>query len=101
MTQAILVAGGAGYIGSHVAKALKAAGYLPVVLDNFVTGHRGFVQFGPLVEACVSDREAVKKAVVEYNIQAVIDLAGATEVAESVRDPLKYYDNNVAKKVTF
>ena len=101
MNRAILVAGGAGYIGSHVCKALKAAGYTPVVLDDFSAGHRGFVLFGPLVEACVSDCVAVKKAVVEYGIEAVIDLAGSIEVAESVRDPLKYYDNNVAKKIPF
>ncbi len=101
MTRAILVAGGAGYIGAHVCKALQAAGYVPVVLDSFVTGHRDFVQFGPLVEACVSDSAAVTKAVREYEIEAVIDLAGSTEVAESVCDPLKYYDNNVARKIPF
>jgi UDP-glucose-4-epimerase GalE len=71
------------------------------VLDDFSAGHRSYVKFGPLVEACVSDVAAVKKAVAEHNIQAVIDLAGSIEVAESVRDPLKYYDNNVAKKIPF
>lgn len=101
MSESILVAGGAGYIGSHVCKALAAAGYIPVVLDNFASGHRDFVKFGPLVEACVSDSEAVARAVKEYCIKAVIDLAGSIEVAESVRDPLKYYDNNVAKKIPF
>jgi len=101
MTQAVLVAGGAGYIGSHVCKALAAAGYMPMVLDDFSAGHRDFVKFGPLVEACVSDVAAVKKAVADYKILAVIDLAGSIEVGESVRDPLKYYDNNVAKKIPF
>ena len=101
MSEAILVAGGAGYIGSHVGKALKAAGYMPVVLDDFSAGRRHFVKFGPLVEACVSDSAAVKRAIAEHNITAVIDLAGSIEVAESVRDPLKYYDNNVGKKIPF
>lgn len=101
MAQAILVAGGAGYIGAHVCKALQSAGYVPVVLDNFSAGYREFVKFGPLVEACVSDSAAVKKAIAEHSITAVIDLAGSIEVAESVRDPLKYYDNNVAKKIPF
>lgn len=101
MSQAVLVAGGAGYIGSHVAKALSLAGYTPVVLDNFVSGHRHYVKFGPLVEACVSDIARVREAVRAHNIRAVIDLAGAIEVAESVRDPLKYYDSNVARKIPF
>ena len=101
MTKAVLVAGGAGYIGSHVCKALQVSGYIPVTLDNFSTGHRDFVQFGPLVEACVSDQLAVHKAIKMHNVQAVIDLAGAIEVAESVRDPLKYYDSNLACKIPF
>lgn len=101
MSKSVLVAGGAGYIGSHVCKALAAAGYTPVVLDNFVSGYRDFVKFGPVVEACVSDSAAVKKAIADHKIVAVIDLAGSIEVGESVRDPLKYYDNNVAKKIPF
>lgn len=101
MAQSVLVAGGAGYIGAHVCKALAAAGYAPVVLDDFSAGRREFVRFGAVVEACVSDVEAVKRSVAAHNIKAVVDLAGSIEVAESVRDPLKYYDNNVAKKIPF
>lgn len=101
MTISILVAGGAGYIGSHVCKALAAAGYQPVTLDNLVTGRREFVKFGPLVEASVSDTDAVAAAVAQYKIPAVIDLAGSIEVAESVKDPLKYYENNFAVKIPF
>lgn len=101
MKKAILVAGGAGYIGSHVCKALDAAGYLPVTLDNFCTGRRDFVRWGPVVEASVSDAAAVKEAIGHYHINAVIDLAGSIEVAESVADPLKYYDNNFAAKIQF
>jgi UDP-arabinose 4-epimerase len=101
MVKAIMVAGGAGYIGSHVCKALSASGYLPVTLDNLCTGNRDFVRWGPLVEAAVSDVAAVKQAVDSYDISAVIDLAGSIEVAESVTNPLKYYDNNFAVKIPF
>lgn len=101
MTVSILVAGGAGYIGSHVCKALQAAGYQPVTLDNLSTGRRDFVKFGPLVEASVSDVDAVRETVMRYDIKAVIDLAGSIEVAESVKDPLKYYENNFAVKIPF
>ena len=101
MTTSILVAGGAGYIGSHVCKSLAAAGYLPVTLDNLATGRADFVRWGPLVEASVADSNAVRKAITQYEIKAVIDLAGSIEVAESVRDPLKYYDNNFAVKIPF
>ncbi len=101
MSKAILVAGGAGYIGSHVCKALAAAGYTPVTFDNLVTGCRDFVKFGPLVEGNVSDAELVKKTVKQYDIKAVIDLAGSIEVAESVKNPLKYYENNFAVKIPF
>jgi UDP-glucose-4-epimerase GalE len=101
MKKAILVAGGAGYIGSHVCKVLSASGYHPVTLDNFCTGKREFVKFGDLVEANVSDIDTVKTAIKKYNIEAVIDLAGSIEVAESVENPLKYYENNFAEKVVF
>jgi len=101
MTQAVLVAGGAGYIGSNVCKTLAASGYTPVTLDNLCTGRRDFVQFGPFVEAAVSDTQAVKATVKEYGIESVIDLAGSIEVAESVANPLKYYDNNLAVKIGF
>lgn len=101
MTQSILVAGGAGYIGAHVAKALAAAGFKPVVLDNFSTGHRHFVKFGAMVEGCVSNVELVRSTIKAHTIAAVIDLAGVIEVAESVRDPLKYYHINTAQKIPF
>lgn len=101
MTTAILVAGGAGYIGSHVCKTLASHGYLPVVLDNLSSGRRDFVRWGPLVAASVADAQAVREAVRTHQIQAVIDLAGSSEVGESVKEPLKYYDNNVACKLDF
>ena len=101
MSKSILVAGGAGYIGSHICKALAAANHMPVVLDNLCTGYEDFVRWGPLVKASVSNSEAVRRTVKEYNISAVIDCAGSIEVGESVSHPLKYYDNNFAAKIPF
>ena len=98
---AVLVAGGAGYIGSHACKALKRAGYLPVTLDNLSTGYRQAVKWGPLVEADIRDRDAVRKAVAEHGIKAAIHFAAFSLVGESVRDPAKYYDNNVGAAVAF
>ena len=101
MTQSILVAGGAGYIGSHVCKALAGAGYFPVVIDDLSAGREEFVNWGPLYAAPVTDADAVRAVIAEHRIRAIIDLAGSIEVGESVRDPLKFYDNNVSAKVVF
>jgi len=101
MSEAVLVAGGAGYIGAHVCKALADAGRRPVVLDNLSTGHRDFVRWGKLIEADVADTDAVRAVLARENIHAVIDLAACIEVGESVRDPLKFYANNLAAKVAF
>ena len=101
MSDAVLVAGGAGYIGSHVAKALDGAGYKPVVLDDLSAGKQDFVRWGPFYRAAVTDTSVVAQAVREHGIRAVIDLAGSIEVAESVRDPLKFYDNNASAKTSF
>ena len=61
--RAVLVAGGAGYIGSHICKMLSVHGYLPVVLDNFSTGHIEFCRFGELVRASVGEANAVRQAI--------------------------------------
>jgi UDP-glucose-4-epimerase GalE len=92
---AILVTGGAGYIGSHCCKALAAAGYHPVVYDNFSTGHRGFVT-GSLVVGDVADTAALTRALMQYDIVAVMHFAASSLVGESVVDPRKYYTNNLA-----
>lgn len=98
---AILVAGGAGYIGSHACKALKAAGFQPVTLDNLSTGYRAAVKWGPLVQADIRDRAAVTQAVSDHGVVAAIHFAAFSLVGESVRDPAKYYDNNVGAAVAF
>jgi len=91
----VLVTGGAGYIGSHAAKALQRAGYHVVVFDNFIAGHRGSVKFGELVEGDITDTGAVREALRRHSISAVMHFAAFLDVGESVREPAKYYRNNV------
>lgn len=98
---AILVAGGAGFIGSHVCKALAAEGYLPVTLDDLSSGHAQAVQWGPLVRADIADAEAVAQTVQEHDIVGALHFAAKSLVGESVRDPLKYFRENVGKGVAF
>lgn len=95
----VLVTGGAGYIGSHTSKFLRGAGRMPVTLDNFSMGHRWAVRYGPLVEADLGDTDAVGRALKEYGIEAVIHFAANAYVGESVRDPGKYFQNNVANSL--
>ena len=91
----ILVTGGAGYIGSHTCKALAHAGFVPVVLDNLTTGHKTAVRWGPLIEGDIRDRDLVERTIREERIEAVVHLAGHAYVGESMRDPGKYFANNV------
>ena len=93
--ESVLVTGGAGYIGSHVCKALAAEGYRPVVLDDLSTGHRWAVKWGPLVEASIDDRDAIRGIVAEYAPRAAVHLAAKAYVGESVTDPALYLDANV------
>lgn len=92
----VLVVGGAGYIGAHTCKALFGAGYQPVTFDNLVTGHSSFVRWGPLVEGNIHDASAVAEAARSHQIVAAIHFAACAYVGESVTNPAKYYDNNVA-----
>jgi UDP-arabinose 4-epimerase len=92
----VLVTGGAGFIGSHTCKQLARAGFYPVVYDNLSTGHSGAVRWGPLVIGDILDAERLDRTLREYRPQSVIHLAASAYVGESVRDPAKYYSNNVA-----
>ncbi|MEI2577994.1 UDP-glucose 4-epimerase GalE [Scytonema sp. PRP1] len=99
----ILVTGGAGYIGSHAVLALKGAGYEVVVLDNLSNGHRELVEEVLQVKLIVgdtSDRALLDNIFTTHNITAVMHFAAYIAVGESVTDPAKYYDNNVAGTLT-
>ncbi|WKA27837.1 UDP-glucose 4-epimerase GalE [Bradyrhizobium roseum] len=95
----ILVTGGAGYIGSHCARALDAAGYRPVVYDNLSTGHRGFAT-GALVVGDIADKATLTRTFAEHDIAAVMHFAASSLVGESMTDPQKYYINNLAGTLT-
>jgi UDP-glucose 4-epimerase len=90
----ILVTGGAGYIGSHVARQLAEHGESIVVLDNLSTGFREATLGAPLIVGDVGDRALVERVLSEHGIDTVMHFAAHTIVPESVRDPLKYYGNN-------
>jgi len=92
----ILVTGGAGYIGSHVCKALADKGYTPVVYDNLVHGHRWAVKWGPFEQGDISNPRALEAVMTQYEPAAVIHLAAYAYVGESMTHPGKYYRNNVA-----
>jgi len=89
------VTGGAGYIGSHAAKALQRAGYHVVVYDNLLAGHRAAAKFGDFVQGDITDVNAVRGALRRFQIAAVMHFAAFLDVGESVRDPIRYYRNNV------
>jgi UDP-glucose-4-epimerase GalE len=96
----VLVTGGAGYIGSHAAKALNRAGYPVVVFDNFAAGHREAVRFGTCIEGDITDRDAVRLALKQHEVGAVMHFAAFLDVGESVREPARYYRNNVIGALT-
>ena len=91
----VLVTGGAGYIGSHTCKALAKRGYVPVVYDNLVYGHKDLVKWGPLEVGDITNRERIEQVIVQYRPSAIIHFAAHAYVGESVKDPAKYYRNNV------
>ncbi len=98
----VLVAGGAGYIGSHVAKALRQAGCVPVVLDDLSTGWRdAAARFGPFYEGAIQDGPLVSRILEEHAITSAILLSAHAYVGESTRDPRKYYTNNIAHSIAF
>ena len=92
--------GGAGYIGSHACKALARAGYGVVVFDNLSAGHRSAVRYGPLVVGDITDGAAVREAIRNYGIGAVMHFAAMLDVNESVREPHRYFRNNLIGTLT-
>lgn len=96
----ILVAGGAGYIGSHTCLDLSNKGFTPVVYDNLSNGHAEFVKWGPLETGDIRNRDRLDEVLERYKPAAIVHFAAAIEVGESVRDPGSYYENNVAGTIT-
>ena len=92
---AILVCGGAGYIGSHVNKALHQEGYETVVFDSLIYGHREAVKWGTFVKGDLANPDDLEAVFRDHDIDAVFHFAAFTYVGESVEDPEKYYYNNV------
>ncbi|MFT6773071.1 MAG: UDP-glucose 4-epimerase [Paracoccaceae bacterium] len=90
----ILVTGGAGYIGSHACKMLRAAGHDPVAFDNLSTGWRAAVKFGPLIEGDLLDPAALAAAFAQVRPDAVMHFGALSNVGESVKDPALYWRNN-------
>lgn len=95
-TKSILIVGGAGYIGSHMVKTLGRSHFTPIVLDNLSTGHRDAVQDAELVVGDMADTALLDYIFKTYTISAVMHFASFIQVGESVKDPAKYYTNNVA-----
>ena len=100
VSENVLVIGGAGYIGSHCVRQLKLAGHRPVVLDNLVFGHRAALPADvPLVVGDLGDEALVTELLKREKITIVMHFAAYAFVGESVNDPLKYYDNNLARPI--
>ena len=91
----VLVTGGAGYIGSHACKALRAAGYIPVTFDNLETGWRAAVKFGPFVQGDLMDPASIAAVFTDYKPVAVMHFAALSQVVESMNDPVRYWRNNL------
>lgn len=91
----VLVTGGAGYVGSHVCKALALAGHLPVTYDNLSRGHRSAVKWGPLETGDLLDRQNLDAVIKKHSPTAVMHFAAYALVGESVKHPDMYFRNNV------
>ena len=96
MKKQVLVVGGAGYIGSHTSFALQKAGYDVLVFDNLSHGHKEFLRFGRFVHGDLKDPNALEAVFAANEISAVMHFAAFAYVGESVKDPAKYYRNNVS-----
>lgn len=100
MPKPILVTGGAGYVGSHTFLALAEAGFLPVVYDNLSNGHAAHVLWGPLEEGDIRDGDRLDEVIARHRPVAVLHFAALIEVGESVREPGRFYDNNVGGAIS-
>ncbi|AGB42261.1 UDP-glucose-4-epimerase [Halobacteroides halobius DSM 5150] len=97
--ETVLVVGGAGYIGSHQVKMLDEQGYNVVVYDNLSKGYRDLVTVNNFIKGDLADKNTLREVFEEYDIDAVMHFAAFIEVGESVKDPAKYYRNNVVNVI--
>jgi UDP-glucose 4-epimerase len=95
----ILVTGGAGYIGSHVVKELLRQGNQPIVYDNLQAGHRGAVRNAIFVQGDLADTEKLRETFQSHSIYSVMHFAADSLVGESVKNPLRYFNNNVKNSI--
>ncbi len=96
----VLITGGAGYIGSHVIKALGELGYEVLVVDNLIKGHKEAVLFGKLEVLDIGDKDSMTEVLEQFKPDAVMHFAAFIEVGESVKNPRKYYENNTVKTLS-
>ena len=96
----VLIVGGAGFIGSQTAKTSRPPVSSSVVFDNMSSGHRWALRWGAFEEGDIGDRPTVDRVLAEHSIDAVIHLASFIQVGESVREPRKYFQNNLAATLT-
>lgn len=97
--KSVLLIGGAGYIGSHMLKALLAAGHDAIVLDDLSSGHRSAVWGGTFVQGSLGDAALLKRIFTGRGIDGVMHFASCIQVAESIRKPAEYYANNVSNTI--
>jgi len=95
----LFITGGAGYIGSHVVKALGEAGHNLLIFDNLSTGHEWAVLYGTLIQGDLADKKLLKETLSNFKPDGVIHFAASIQVEESVRKPIAYYLNNVANSL--
>ncbi len=91
----VLITGGAGFIGSHICKALKNSGFNPIVLDNLSNGYQTLVKYGDFVQGDIGNAKLVAETVKKYNIKAVFHIAASKSTIDSVKNPYEYFMNNV------
>lgn len=91
----VIVTGGAGYIGSHACKALRNAGYIPVTVDNLITGWQDAVKFGPFEKVDLTNKEDIDRVFKKYDPISVMHFAALSQVGESVHKPGLYWKNNL------
>jgi UDP-arabinose 4-epimerase len=96
----VLLTGGAGYVGSHTAKAIARAGYRPVVFDNCSTGNRAAVKWGPLVVGDLKNGRLVRDTIRRYGVSVVVHFAAHAHVSESMAQPLRYFRNNIGNTLS-